>query len=447
MRRARLCCAVAAGSQSAYPWEMDVGEGAAGRPRLRSALPLAASAVLVAVASGGLGLLAQLYLKDHGATVFLISATSSLGSVGVLLGSAFWGKLSDRSGRRPFLVLTALGVAATIFVLVWIPGSSVIAAAAFVRAFMDIGFASMSLAMISAASVSATRARGMSFNSAARALGFALGAIGAGVLLEKCGYRNGFLVMASLPAMAALLLLRLPREERPRSTSRKLAWRALREAGLVRLYFGTILRQFSTNGAFALLYVYMDDIGISRVLMGSVSSLNTLTQVAALMAFGWMADRIGRRKVFLLGFAMSTLLPCVLALSRGVPMMALSYIVLGIAFSSLYVGSTAHIGDRVPLERLGTMLGLFEMARGFGGLLGPLLAGALVPLIGFRGMFLTMAGVAGCGFVLAVGDRLPPRSGSSSAAAREDPSGGRSEAAIRRARERLVDSLRGERCG
>jgi len=126
------------------------------------------------------------------------------------------------------------------------------------------------------------------------------------------------------------------------------------------------------------------------------------------------ADRVGRRRVFLLGFAMSTVLPCVLAVARNVPMMALSFVILGIAFSSLYIGSTAHIGDRVPAERLGTMLGLFEMARGLGGLLGPLLAGAIVPLIGFRGMFLTMAGVSGIGFVLVLGERFPsqePRSG------------------------------------
>ncbi|MCX6091265.1 MAG: MFS transporter [Candidatus Bipolaricaulota bacterium] len=369
--------------------------------------PLATSAVLVAFAGGGLGMLVQLFLKDRGATLFLISAASSLGSVGVLVGSYFWGKLSDRAGRRGFLILTAVGVAAAIAILAPLPSNGVVVMTSFARSFMDIGFASMSLAMISAATQSATRARGMSYNSSARSLGFALGAMGAGVVLEKLGYRNGFLLMTLLPMGAALLVLRLPREPKPVPVPRQLAWHALREAGLVRLYFGTILRQFGVNGAFALLYVYMDDLGISPILMGTVSSLNTLTQVVALVAFGWVADRIGRRKVFLLGFGMSALLPCILAVSSNVPMMALSYVVLGIAFSSLYIGSTAHIGDRIPLERMGTMLGLFEMARGLGGLLGPLLAGAIVPLVGFRGMFLTMAAISGIGFLLVIGERFP----------------------------------------
>ena len=195
----------------------------------RVTLPLAASAVLVAVASGGLGLLVQLFLKERGATTFLISVASSLGSVGVLVGSYFWGSLSDRAGRRGFLILTALGVAGAIAVLIPLPGNGVIVATSFARAFMDVGFASMSLVMISAASAATTRARGMSYNSSARSLGFALGALGAGVLLEKLGYRNGFLVMALLPMVGATLLLRLPREPKPVAHPRQLAWRALRE--------------------------------------------------------------------------------------------------------------------------------------------------------------------------------------------------------------------------
>jgi len=77
------------------------------------------------------------------------------------------------------------------------------------------------------------------------------------------------------------------------------------------------------------------------------------------------------------------------------------------SFSSLYAGSTSYIGDRTPMERQGTMFGLFNTSRGIGGVIGPLIAGALTPLIGFRGMFLSMAGIAFLGFmtVLAKTDR------------------------------------------
>jgi len=46
------------------------------------------------------------------------------------------------------------------------------------------------------------------------------------------------------------------------------------------------------------------------------------------------------------------------------------------------------------------MLGLYESSRGLGGLFGPILAGILTPVIGFRSMFLVMAGIASLGFMV-----------------------------------------------
>ena len=46
------------------------------------------------------------------------------------------------------------------------------------------------------------------------------------------------------------------------------------------------------------------------------------------------------------------------------------------------------------------MMGLYESSRGLGGLFGPLIAGATVPVIGFAGMFFVMAGIAGIGLAV-----------------------------------------------
>ena len=102
----------------------------------------------------------------------------------------------------------------------------------------------------------------------------------------------------------------------------------------------------------------------------------------------------------MLGFALSALTPCVFTIARNAAGMAAGYGILGLSFSSLYIGSAAHIGDRVPEGRQGTMLGLYETSRGLGGFIGPLLAGAITPLVGYTGMFFTMAGIAGVGFLV-----------------------------------------------
>lgn len=245
------------------------------------------------------------------------------------------------------------------------------------------------------------RGRNLSYVTSARSLGFALGTIASGFVLERFGFRGGFAVMAILPLLGIGFLFLLPGgETAPSPVMRKGSWRLAFSSGLADLYLSTVLRQMAIHGTFSLLPIYMAFLGIPPTQMGLVTALNTLTQVAALIGFGRLADRIGRRRIFMLGFALSALTPYVFTIARNAAGMAAGYGILGLSFSSLYIGSAAHIGDRVPEGRQGTMLGLYETSRGLGGFIGPLLAGAITPLVGYTGMFFTMAGIAGAGFLV-----------------------------------------------
>ncbi|MDD5646402.1 MAG: MFS transporter [Candidatus Bipolaricaulis sp.] len=377
-----------------------------GRPVRRATVPpLAAASVLLAAASGGLEILVQLFLQARGAPTILISSVSSLASVGVVLGSLFWGRLSDRLGRRGLLIVTALGVVVGTGLMVPLPSDAVVLGSAFLRAFMEIGFAAVALATVSSASAPAQRGRRLSYVSSSRSLGYAIGAVGAGVLLESLAFSRSFLAVSVLPLVAGAVLFLLPHEGRQQRQERVSARAAFRSAGLTDLYVGTILRQMGTSGVYSLIYVYMASIHISPATMGLMSALNRISQVGAMVLFGLVVDRIGRRRVFMLGFALSVLVPLVVALSRGVTGMAVAFLLIGLTYSALYIGSTAHIGDRVAPEQLGTMLGLFETARGVGGLVGPTVAGAIASSIGLNGMMYVMAGICGVAVAVMVGHR------------------------------------------
>jgi len=372
----------------------------------RRAIPLAASTLLVGASIHLLWLLVQLFLKSQGVSTFWIGMVATVNAAGTLAGGLMWGTISDHVRRRRLLFFLAVGLSVSIAVLVLCPPTAGVLGASFAQSLLFSGFGAVAIAIVSASSRAERRGKNLSYVSSARALGFALGAFASGFLLEWLGYRPAFGVAAFLPALALLFVLRLPPEnpiERPRAPN---AWREALSRGLGDLYVALALRQMATSGAFALLYVYMDSLGISPGIMGAISSLNTLTQVLALIVFGRLADRIGRRRVFMLGFALSVLTPCAFVVLPNVYGMVLGYVTLGFAFSSLHVGATAHIGDRVSHERQGQMLGLYESSRGFGGLLGPILAGGLIPIIGFRGMFLVMAGISALGFALMLVRRL-----------------------------------------
>jgi MFS family permease len=367
----------------------------------------------MATSVGGLGLVVQLYLKSLDVSTFLIGLVATFNSIGLLLGAWLWGTVSDYVKRRRLLAFLSLGLAALIGILVFLPPTGVVLGTALFRFIFFAGFGTIAIAVISAASRVERRGKNLSYISSARAFGFALGNIAAGVALQLLGYRYAFVLCAVLP-LAAFAFLRLLPSENPVQPREKLrAWKAIFSAGVADLFAATMLRQMAIFGTFSLLYVYMDSIGIAPGVMGAISATNTATQVLALLLFGWLADRVGRRPIFMLGFGLSVLTPLVFVFAANLYGMIVGYVTLGVSFSSMYVGATALIGDRVPHERHGQMIGLYESSRGLGGLFGPLIAGATVPLIGFNGMFLVMTGIAALGLLVMLAGSLT-RSGPTS---------------------------------
>lgn len=369
---------------------------------LRRAVPLAITSLFVATSVGGIGLLVQLYLKSLDAPLFLISSVATVHGIGVLVGSWLWGSVSDFVKRRPLLAFLTLGLSTSLAVFILLPSPGVVLGAAFVRSVMFAGAGAVATAIVSASSIMARRGKNLSYISSARALGFASGNVVAGIVLEQLGFQVSFIIYALLPMLGFAAIWFLPCENPIEHKEKVGAWRAIFGSGLLDLYIATALRQMAIFGTFSLLYVYMESVGIRVSVMGAISASNTATQVLAMMLFGWLADRVGRRRIFMLGFLLSAITPLLIAFASNVYGIIAGYVSLGLGFSSLYVGSAAHIGDRVPEHRQGQMLGLYESSRGLGGLFGPIIAGAITPVIGFKGMFGVMAGIAGLGFVVMI---------------------------------------------
>ncbi|MEA3239460.1 MAG: MFS transporter [Candidatus Bipolaricaulota bacterium] len=372
----------------------------AGNTRL--IFPLMALSILSRTA-GGIIMLAQLYLKDLHATPLVISLLTSFVWMGSLIGSTVWGTLADRYSRKRLLLLILMSSAvATGSLALLLPLAGVLPAV-FLRVLMVTGLAPVTMAIVSAASTIDHRGRDLSYLSASRSTGSALGKVIAGFLLAGLGYRLSFFSLALLPIVACFFLLFLPRAEKLGTKKRQSLSTSLRTGGMNGLYISGTLRQMGTSGAASLIFVYMATLGIPVGIMGTINAIGATTSILGMLVFGHLSDLVGRKVIFAFGFGISALAPLIFAFSRGGWGIALGYFVLGMSFSSLYAGSTSYIGDRTPMERQGTMFGLFNSSRGIGGVIGPLIAGALTPVVGFRSMLLVMAGIAFLGFLTVLG--------------------------------------------
>ena len=368
---------------------------------MRLISPLMGLSILSSTA-GGIIMLAQLYLKDLHATPIVISLLTSFVWLGTLIGSTMWGTLADRYPRKRLLFLILLTSAVATGSLALLPPPIGVLSAVFLRVLMVTGLAPVTMAIVSTVSTIGHRGRDLSYLSASRSTGSALGKILGGLLLASLGYRLSFFSLALLPLVACLFLLFLPRTENVSKKKRQSLSTSLRTGGLNGLYISGALRQMGTSGAASLIFVYMATLGIPVAIMGTINAIGAATSVLGMLVFGHLSDLLGRKVIFAFGFGISTLVPVIFAFSKGSWGIAIGYFILGMSFSSLYTGSTSYIGDRTPMERQGTMFGLFNSSRGIGGVIGPLIAGALTPLLGFRGMFIVMAGIALVGFLTVI---------------------------------------------
>src|SRR5690242_3195283 len=151
--------------------------------------------------------LLPVYAKDLGASGVWLGLTFSIFAVVQAIFGPFAGRLSDRYGRKPFIVLglciyfiAALG---------YLTAHSFLQVIAF-RAFSGFGTSlvfSVARAYVGDMTPPGKEGRWLGVFATADIVGFGTGPLFAGVFREVLGFRSVFVAMASLLAFAAVILL------------------------------------------------------------------------------------------------------------------------------------------------------------------------------------------------------------------------------------------------
>src|SRR5262245_3867170 len=140
-------------------------------------------------------------------------------SLGQLISSPLWGRLSDRIGRKPVLIIGLLGGAVS---YLWIAHAGSVLDLGAARLFGGLMAGNVGAAFAAAADLADdnTRARNMGLLGAAVGFGFiagpALGAFLIGDTPTRVAFANVCLVSAALAGLAALAALLLFRESHPK---------------------------------------------------------------------------------------------------------------------------------------------------------------------------------------------------------------------------------------
>lgn len=241
------------------------------------------------------------YAERLNATPFTAGMLIAVYSLMQLVFAPVWGRISDRVGRRPVLLVSLASSAVSYFLLAAAGSLSTLFAA---RVLAGIAGASIPVAQAYIADVTtdADRARGMGLIGAAFGLGMVIGpAIGGG--LSLFGPRAPELFAAGLCLLNVVLAAgRLPESlpaaaRTPRAFRHPLSPASLREAvappGVARLFavFFLVTLCFAVlEGTFSLAAERLFRYGAARV-----DALWLYMGVVAVVVQGWLVGRLARR--------------------------------------------------------------------------------------------------------------------------------------------------------
>jgi DHA1 family multidrug resistance protein-like MFS transporter len=152
---------------------------------------------------------------------------------------------------------------------------------------------------------------------------------------------------------------------------------------------------------YAVLPNHADVVGVSLGAVGVLLGVNRLVRIPANPLAGTLNDRLGRRKLFLLGLVVGIISTLAYGLVRGFWPILAARMLWGSAWSLINVGGYTMILDRSSRADRGRMTGFYQMFYLLGLTLSPLVGGALTDALGFQQAVVACAGLSMVGLAVA----------------------------------------------
>jgi len=316
---------------------------------------------------GANGALLGLLLACHAAMQFLCAPA--------------WGRLSDRIGRRPVMLITIAGTATSLLFLGLADSLPQIFLARLLSGLFGSNI-SVATAYLTDVTAEAERTRWMGMIGASFAVGFTLGPP-IGGLLARVGHGTPMLVAAGLAAINfvwAAISLREPERhnERPTSdmTSRLDVLRhpVLGRICIVYFLFSVAVTQLETTFALLMLHRFgYDELGVGMIMLGMAIVMGTI-QGGGMKR---LAARFHERRLILVGLSLMALAFFTVPMPRTVPFLILPLALAAVGRGISQPPMMSLVSQRAEEGARGIVMGVFQSSASAARVVGPLIAGAL----------------------------------------------------------------------
>jgi MFS family permease len=376
------------------------------------------------------------YAEEFGATPLQVTLLIASYSAMQFLAVPLWGRVSDRLGRRPFIV-AGLFASAVSYLLFGLAESLLMLFVSRIAAGASGGTISVAQAYVADTTGPEDRAHGMGMLGAASGLGILIGpAIGG--YFSVFGYHvPGFIAAGLCAANGVAAIFFLPESRRrpgrtastagrgAGSTTGELAGSGAAPAGaqagtlrdwvrtmtsypfslLLAVYFLAIM---SFTAMTSVLALYADRAhGMTAVDLGIIfATAGGTTVVVRGLLVGWLVRRVGEESIVRAGTVVLALSLVAIPLVGNQAMMFALVPFWALATGLTFPSLASLVSQSTDAESQGSILGGQQVVGGMGRVLGPVWAGALFGSVGIRSPFLVGALLVSVAAVIAL--RIPP---------------------------------------
>jgi len=344
------------------------------------------------------------YAREYGASGITVGAVVGIYSIMQFFFAPVWGRLSDRVGRRPVLLIS-LTASFTGYLLFAFTRSLTVLFAS--RIIAGVGGANIGTAQayIADSTTPENRAKGMGLIGAAFGLGFILGPPMSGIL-SSIGTKHGLpgnllpgLVAAGLSFTAFLIALSVLAESKPPGL--------VPRSGLPPQFDPRMWRELASNRLLAslmaglfLTLLAVAGMEISVTLHGRERFRFTQLDMAYLFLFmgiivatiqggllGRIVKKLGEKGVIVAGAASFTLGFLLVPSIHRVPLLYAVAFLIAIGQGFCYPALTSLVSKTAQEGERGSMLGLATSVGSLARFLGPIIAGVLYDFAHAAGSF------------------------------------------------------------
>ena len=358
----------------------------------------------------GVGIVVPLlpvYANDLGSSGLYIGLIFGAFSLSRTFFLPYFGRLSDKKGRKPFIVAGLLSYAVISIAFIFSDSVESLIVIRFVQGITSAMIMPVVQAYVGDITPAGKEGWVMGLFNMSLFIGLSAGPLAGGVIKDRFSLQGAFICMGALSIVgfvSSLVLLPPRADERVVKKGRApVGWSAILAD---RIIAGLFLFRLAYTACIGIIWgflpVFADtEFSISASSIGILVMLGVFVSGAVHVPMGWLADRLSRKAMVVIGGLMTTVAVYAFTHAGGFEDLFWASVVFGlgggIAMPALMAAAVLR-GSRN--EAMGSVMALLTVAHSLGMLIGSLSAGVMMDWFQLRQAFLLGAAVMGIGTLL-----------------------------------------------